>query len=102
MGTVKVCEAKKNWATFVGGAGDPSVLEERIEQLKAEIQQTDSLKECEAIQARVNRLASGVAILKIGGSTEIEMMEALHRAELFYRQFVQHKKTELLQVVEQH
>lgn len=81
LGTVKVCEAKKNWATFVGGSGDPGVLEERIEQLKAEIQQTDSLKECEAIQARVNRLASGVAILKIGGSTEIEMMEALHRAE---------------------
>ena len=81
LGTVKVCEAKKNWATFVGGSGDPDVLEERIEQLKAEIQQTDSLKECEAIQTRVNRLASGVAILKIGGSTEIEMMEALHRAE---------------------
>ena len=81
LGTVKVCEAKKNWATFVGGTGNPTVLEERIEQLKAEIQQTDSLKECEAIQTRVNRLASGVAILKIGGSTEIEMMEALHRAE---------------------
>lgn len=81
LGTVKVCEAKKNWATFVGGSGDPSILEERIEQLKAEIQQTDSLKECERIQTRVNRLASGVAILKIGGSTEIEMMEALHRAE---------------------
>ena len=81
LGTVKVCEAKKNWATFVGGSGDPDILEERIEQLKAEIQQTDSLKECETIQTRVNRLASGVAILKIGGSTEIEMMEALHRAE---------------------
>ena len=81
LGTVKVCEAKKNWATFVGGAGDATVIEDRIEELKAEIQQTDSIKECERIQTRVNRLASGVAILKIGGSTEIEMMEALHRAE---------------------
>lgn len=81
LGTAKVCEAKKNWATFVGGAGDPSVLEERIEQLKEEINQTDSLKECERIQTRVNRLASGVAILKIGGTTEVEMMEAFHRAE---------------------
>ena len=81
LGTVKVCEAKKSWATFVGGAGDPDVIEERIEQLKTEIEQTDSLKECEAIQRRVNRLASGVAIIKIGGTTEIEMMEAFHRAE---------------------
>jgi chaperonin GroEL len=81
LGTVKVCEAKKNWSTFVGGSGDPSCLEERVEQLKAEIKQTDSIKECERIQTRINRLASGVAILKIGGTTEIEMMEALHRAE---------------------
>ena len=81
LGTVKVCEAKKNWATFVGGVGDASVIEERIEQLKEEIKQTDNLKECEAIQGRVNRLASGVAIIKIGGTTEIEMMEAMHRAE---------------------
>ena len=81
LGTVKVCEAKKAWATFVGGAGDPDVIEERIEQLKTEIEQTESIKECEAIQRRVNRLASGVAIIKIGGTTEIEMMEAFHRAE---------------------
>ena len=81
LGTVKVCEAKKNWSTFVGGSGDPDLIEERIEQLKAEIEQTDSLKECERIQTRVNRLASGVAIIKIGGSTEVEMMEAFHRAE---------------------
>jgi chaperonin GroEL len=76
-----VCEAKKAWATFVGGAGDPDLIEERIEQLKTEIEQTESIKECEAIQRRVNRLASGVAIIKIGGTTEIEMMEAFHRAE---------------------
>ena len=81
LGSVKVCEAKKNWATFVGGAGDMDVIDEKIEQLKAEIDQTDSLKECERIQTRVNRLASGVAIIKIGGSTEVEMMEAFHRAE---------------------
>lgn len=81
LGTVKVCEAKKTWATFVGGSGDPDVIEQRIEQLKAEIAQTESLKECEAIQRRVNRLASGVAILKVGGTTEVEMMEAFHRAE---------------------
>ena len=81
MGTVATIEAKKNWSTFVGGHGDPDLIEERISQLKEEIKQTDSLKECESIQRRVNRLASGIGIIKVGGSTEIEMMEALHRAD---------------------
>lgn len=81
LGTVGTVEAKKNWSTFVGGHGDPDLIEERISQLKEEIKQTDNLKECESIQRRVNRLASGIGIIKIGGSTEIEMMEALHRAD---------------------
>ena len=81
LGTVATIESKKNWSTFVGGHGDPDAIEERISQLKEEIQQTESLKECESIQRRVNRLASGIGIIKVGGSTEIEMMEALHRAD---------------------
>jgi len=81
LGTVATIEAKKNWATFVGGHGDPDTIEERIGQLKEEIKQTENLKECESIQRRVNRLASGIGIIKVGGSTEIEMMEALHRAD---------------------
>jgi len=81
LGTSSVIESKKAWTAFSGGEGDPDQIEEKIEQIKAEIEQTDSLKECEALQRRINRLASGVAVLKIGGSTEIEMMEAFHRAE---------------------
>ncbi len=81
MGQAYTVEAKKNWATFVGGHGDPDKIEERINQLKEEITQTDNLKECEAIQRRINRLASGIGIIKVGGNTEIEMMEALHRAD---------------------
>jgi chaperonin GroEL len=81
LGASKVVESKKNWTAFSGGEGDPDQIEEKIEQIKAEIEQTDSLKECETLQRRINRLASGVAVLKIGGSTEIEMMEVFHRAE---------------------
>jgi len=81
LGTSTVVESKKNWTAFSGGVGDPDKIDEKIEQIKAEIEQTDSLKECEALQRRINRLASGVAVLKIGGGTEIEMMEAFHRAE---------------------
>ena len=55
LGTAKTIEARKNWSTFVGGHGDPDLIDERIEQLQEEIQQTDSLKECEAIQRRINR-----------------------------------------------
>lgn len=81
FGQAFTIEAKKNWATFVGGHGDPDLIEERIKQLKEEIVQTNDLKECDSIQRRINRLASGIGIIKVGGSTEIEMMEALHRAD---------------------
>lgn len=81
LGTVATVEAKKNWSTFVGGHGDPDAIEEKISQLKEMVKQEDNLKEAEAIQRRINRLASGIAILKVGGTTEIEMMEVLHRAE---------------------
>jgi chaperonin GroEL len=81
LGQAYSIEAKKNWCTFVGGHGDPDVIEERINNLKEEILQTDDMKECDSIQRRINRLASGIGIIKVGGSTEIEMMEALHRAD---------------------
>lgn len=81
LGTCATIEAKKNWSTFVGGKGDGDAIEQRIEELKEEIKQTPSMKECEAIQRRINRLASGIGIIKVGGTTEVEMMEALHRAD---------------------
>lgn len=81
LGTCATIEAKKGWTTFAGGHGDPDAIEEKIGHLKEEIKQTESIKECEVIQRRVNRLASGIGIIKVGGTTEIEMMEALHRAD---------------------
>ena len=81
LGIVKSVEALKNWSTFVGGKGKLEEIEKRIESLKAEIGQTDDLDECKRIQDRISRLASGVAIIRVGGVTEVDMIERKHRIE---------------------
>jgi chaperonin GroEL len=81
LGMVKSVESLKNWTTFVGGAGDYTEVEKRIEQLKVEIENTSDLRDCEQIQERITRLASGVAIIRVGGLTEAEMVERKHRIE---------------------
>lgn len=81
LGVADSLTAKKNWTTIVGGAGDYEKIEERIQQLKVEIEQTDDLYECEEIQKRITRLASGVAVVRVGGATESDMVEKKHRIE---------------------
>jgi chaperonin GroEL len=81
LGGVKHVESLKNWSTFVGGKGRPELIEERIESLKAEIAQTDDINDCGRIQDRITRLASGVAIISVGGVTEVDMTERKHRIE---------------------
>ncbi len=81
LGSVKHVESFKNWTTFVGGSGDYNEVEKRIESLKEEIIQTSDLTECERIQERISRLASGAAIIKVGGVTEVDMTERKHRVE---------------------
>ena len=81
LGTAKSIDVIKNSTTIVGGNGDPDEVESRIEMLKTELEQTDSLYECGRIQERITRLASGIAIIRVGGSTEIEMIEKKHRIE---------------------
>ena len=81
LGTAKTVDILKNSSTIVGGVGDQSEIEKKIESLKIELEQTDSLYECEKIQERITRLASGVAIVRVGGATEIEMIEKKHRVE---------------------
>lgn len=65
----------------MGGKGSEDAIEKQIEALKAEIQQTDNLKACERIQERITRLASGVAVIKVGAATEVEMLEKKHRID---------------------
>jgi chaperonin GroEL len=81
LGMVKSVESLKSWSTFVGGKGSLDEIEKRIETLKAEIAQTDDLDECKRIQDRITRLASGVAVIKVGGVTEVDMIERKHRIE---------------------
>jgi chaperonin GroEL len=81
LGTSKTIEITKGWTTVVDGNGDAGQITNRIEVLKGEINQTDSLHECERIQERITRLASGIAIIRVGGATEVEMVEKRHRIE---------------------
>ena len=81
LGTAKFIESNKYTTTVVGGSSDYEQLEERIESLKQLIKDTDSLKDCRRIQERVVRLSSGVAVIRVGGATEVEMTERKHRIE---------------------
>tara|TARA_B100001094_G_scaffold187226_1_gene181449 strand:+ start:220 stop:1806 length:1587 start_codon:yes stop_codon:yes gene_type:complete len=81
FGTSKFVESSKGGTIFVGGNSNIETIEEKIESLKSLIESTESLEECNAYQQRITRLASGVAVIRVGGSTEVEMTERKHRVE---------------------
>jgi len=81
FGTAKTIESSKGFTTIVDGQGDYRQVEERIETIKEEIAQTESLPECERLQERITRLSSGVAIIRVGAPTEVDMIEKKHRVE---------------------
>ena len=81
LGIAKSVEISKGETTIMGGKGTVNEIEERIETLRATLEQTESFHECERIQERITRLASGIAIIRVGASTEVEMIEKKHRIE---------------------
>ena len=81
FGLCKKVEVLKNTTTIMGGNADWEQVEKRIESLKSEIKQTDDHEECKRLQHRITRLASGVAVIRVGGATEVEMIERKHRIE---------------------
>jgi chaperonin GroEL len=81
FGRAKMVESSKLNTTIVGGKGDLDKMDKRIEELKTLIEETDDISECEKIQERITRLASGIAIIKVGAPTEVEMIEKKHRVE---------------------
>ena len=81
FGGCKKLSADKGWTTVVGGKGDYNEIDKKIEALKTEIQQTESLKACERIQERITRLASGIAVIRVGAATDVEMTEKKHRID---------------------
>ena len=81
LGSATKIESYKHRTTIAGGKGDWEQIEERIETYKEELNQTESIHECERIQERITKLASGIAIIRVGAATEIEMVEKKHRIE---------------------
>ncbi|HWY90265.1 MAG TPA: chaperonin GroEL, partial [Solirubrobacteraceae bacterium] len=76
----RVVVAKDN-TTIVDGAGDTEAIKGRINQIKAEIENTDSDFDREKLQERLAKLSGGVAVVKVGAATETEMKEKKHRVE---------------------
>ena len=81
LGTAKSVESTKYNTTFVGGNADYERIEVLIEQFKSSIKQTEDMHECEQLQGRIVRLSSGVAVIRVGGTTAVEMTERKHRIE---------------------
>ena len=81
LGQSKKINILKGWTTIIGGKGDQGNIEDRIEAIKTEIMQTEDLKECERLQDRITRLASGIAVIRVGAATEVEMIEKKHRID---------------------
>jgi len=71
----------KDTTTIVDGAGDAEAIKGRINQIKSEIENTDSDFDREKLQERLAKLAGGVAVVKVGAATETEMKEKKHRVE---------------------
>jgi chaperonin GroEL len=81
LGRARRIVVTKDNTTIVDGAGDEKEIADRVRQLKAEIDQTDSDWDREKLQERVAKLAGGVCVLRVGAATEVELKEKKHRLE---------------------
>ena len=81
LGQARKVVVTKDETTIVEGAGDRHEVEGRIEQIKREIENTDSDYDREKLQERLAKLSGGVAVLKVGAATEVELKEKKHRIE---------------------
>ena len=81
LGTAKKVSSSKENTTIVDGAGDKADIEGRIKQIRAEIEETTSDYDREKLQERLAKLAGGVAVIKVGAATEVEMKEKQARTE---------------------
>jgi len=81
LGEARKIVVTKDETTIVEGAGDAADVSGRIAQIKAEIDNTDSDYDREKLQERLAKLSGGVAVLKVGAATEVELKEKKHRIE---------------------
>lgn len=81
LGQARKVKATKENTTIIEGKGDDKEIKARIGQIKKEIEQTDSDFDKEKLQERLAKLSGGVAVIKVGAATEVEMKEKKHRVE---------------------
>jgi chaperonin GroEL len=81
LGTARRVTITKDDTTIVDGAGSADAVAERIRQVRAEIERTDSEWDRDKLQERLAKLAGGVAVIRVGAATEVELKEKKHRLE---------------------
>jgi len=81
LGRAKKIQVSKENTTIIDGAGEAEGIQARIKQIKAQIEETSSDYDKEKLQERVAKLAGGVAVIKVGAATEVEMKEKKARVE---------------------
>ncbi len=81
LGSARKVVVTKDETTIVEGGGDEDDIKGRISQIKAEIENTDSDYDREKLQERLAKLSGGVAVIKVGAATEVELKEKKHRIE---------------------
>ena len=81
LGQARRIVVDKDTTTIINGAGDQSAIDDRIRQIRAEIETTDSDWDSEKLQERLAKLSGGVAVIKVGAATEVELKEKKHRIE---------------------
>ena len=81
LGRARKVVVTKDETTIVEGSGDADQIAGRVNQIKAEIEKSDSDYDREKLQERLAKLAGGVAVIKVGAATEVELKERKHRIE---------------------
>ena len=81
LGRARRVVVSKDTTTIIDGAGEAAAIKGRINQIKAEVENTDSDFDREKLQERLAKLSGGVAVVKVGAATETEMKEKKHRVE---------------------
>ena len=81
LGTAKKIQITKDETTIVDGAGDKAEIEARVAQIRTQIEETSSDYDREKLQERVAKLAGGVAVIRVGGMTEVEVKERKDRVD---------------------
>ena len=81
LGTARRVVVTKDTTTIIDGAGKAEAVDGRVQQIKAEIERTDSDWDREKLQERLAKLAGGVCVIKVGAHTEVELKEKKHRIE---------------------